>query len=87
MINLAYKNLYANHISWALDIITLAVIPVGETDEDFERLDLGLVGRLLPYYSKELWVYDWREVPTPDEKWRDNNLRLIKERGVIHGAL
>ncbi|KAL9635270.1 MAG: hypothetical protein Q9164_003567 [Protoblastenia rupestris] len=86
VINLAYRDLYKNEICRARKVTTLAVIPVGDQDDDFERLDLGWVGRLVPYYSKELWGFEWKRVPNPDLRWVENSVKLIREVGRIKGG-
>ena len=76
VLNLAYKNYQPQSrkdpaIDWLPDIV------VGNSDVDFERLDRGQVGRLLPYYPREVWEFDWHIVPNPDQQIGDAIIRTI----------
>ncbi|KAI9678196.1 MAG: hypothetical protein M1817_006141 [Caeruleum heppii] len=87
LINLAYPHLTKNHVSGAFDVTYLATFPVGWHDDHFARFDEGFVGRLLPYYARELWGSDWREVPNPDQRFAQNTIDLIQRFGVIQAGI
>ena len=44
------------------------------------RFDYGLVGRVLPYYSPELWETEWEAVPNADAEWAKLIRTAIEER-------
>ena len=58
--------------------IWLDPVVVGHAYQDLERLDLGHVGRILPYYPREVWETDWHLVPNPDRPYADAIVRAIK---------
>ena len=82
LINLAYVGTTQEDLMAFLGtkIETLLFLTIGNAHADLERLDLGYVGRLLPYFSKPLWVLEnaWTRLPNPDQEWSPGITQMIK---------
>ncbi|MCJ1471855.1 hypothetical protein MMC13_000496 [Lambiella insularis] len=80
-INLRYRDQHHDgtlsvwSATWLADIVV-------EDDKHIERLDLGRVGRVLPYYCTLLWEDNWQDVPNPDAQWAPAILRQIQARAA-----
>ena len=82
LINLAYVGTTQEELMAFLGtkLETLLFLTIGDAHADLERLDLGYVGRLLPYFSKPLWVLEeaWTRLPNPDQEWSPGIIQMIK---------
>lgn len=86
LINLAYVGTTQTEMLAFLGskIETLLFLTIGDAHADLERLDLGYVGRLLPYFSKPFWVLEdaWTRLPNPDAEWSPGSIQMIKDGPV-----
>ena len=84
VLNLQYSDAYTRTYGWQMNMgcDVLEPVRVGTVNEDMEQFDLGYVGRLLPLYTADMWVFPWEDVPNPDEEKAKVMIPKIKAKDM-----
>ncbi|MCJ1403212.1 hypothetical protein MMC11_006435 [Xylographa trunciseda] len=78
-LNLLYKTKHSPPvILWGATLLANILVD----DEQMERLDLGTVGRVAPWYCSLYWEDNWEDIPYPDKPGAQGILDQVRARAA-----